>query len=238
MSVIIPALNEEMSLPMVLADLPAGLDVIVVDNGSTDATADVARRAGARVVHQARRGYGHACLAGLAVLAPTTRIVAFVDADHADYPQDLPHLLQPIEDGRADLVIASRMRTPSSRRAMPWYVRWGNRLAAWLMRIWYGLDVTDVGPFRAIRREALEQLQMEPASYRWTAEMMVKAARLGLRVAEVPGRYRARIGRSKISGTLSGTIGAACGILGTIARYRHWRPGRACRDVLQAPEMR
>lgn len=223
-TVIIPALDEEASLPLVLRDLPRGLDVVVVDNGSADATAEVAMRGGARVVREPRRGYGFACLAGLAALSEDTRVVAFLDADYSDFPDELPLLVDPIREGRADLVIGSRMLGARERGALPAHSLFGNWLASTLMRRLYGLRVTDVGPFRAIRRDALERLAMQPAGFCWTAEMMVKAARAGLRVVERPVRYRRRLGRSKITGTLLGSLRAAWGILSTVFLYLRWRP--------------
>ena len=218
-SVIIPARNEVEALPQVLETIPPGLahEVIVVDNGSSDGTAEVARAGGARVVAEPVAGYGRACLAGLAVLDPTSDTVVFLDADFSDDPRHLPELLAPIAKGQADLVIGSRvaLALPGSL-TLP--QRLGNRLACWLMRRLFGARYTDLGPFRAIRRAALERLQMRDRAFGWTVEMQAKAARLGLRVAEVPVRYRPRIGRSKISGTLSGTIRAGNAILSTIAR--------------------
>ncbi|HEY4001996.1 MAG TPA: glycosyltransferase family 2 protein [Candidatus Xenobia bacterium] len=225
-AVVIPACNEEASLPHVLADLPPVWEVIVVDNNSRDATVSVARARGARVVAERVQGYGFACLAGIASLSPETRIVVFLDADYSDDPGELPAIVGPLLDGSADLVIGSRMRDAASRAALPPHARFGNWLASTLMRLWYGLEVTDVGPFRALPRAHLERLDMEPAAFRWTTEMMVKAARLGWRVREVPVRYRARIGQSKISGTIMGSLKAAWFILGTIFRYRRWRPDR------------
>jgi glycosyltransferase involved in cell wall biosynthesis len=218
-SVIIPARNEAEALPQVLDTIPPGLvhEVIVVDNGSTDGTADVARASGARVVAEPMPGYGRACLAGLGALDPASDTVVFLDADFADDPRHLPELLAPIAKGDADLVIGSRvaLALPGSL-TLP--QRLGNRLACWLMRVCFGVRYTDLGPFRAIRREALDRLKMQDQAFGWTVEMQAKATRAGLRVVEIPVRYRPRIGRSKISGTLSGTLRAGIGILSTIVK--------------------
>ncbi len=227
-AVIIPCRNEAAALGHVLAAIPRQLvhEMIVVDNGSTDGTADVARAAGARVVDEAVPGYGRACLAGLAALDPLVETVAFVDGDYADYPEDLPQLLAPIEQGVADLVIGSRT-AQAAPRSLTIQQRVGNWLACTLMRGCFGIRYTDLGPFRAIRRQALEQLGMRDHTFGWTVEMQAKAARHRLRVVEVPVRYRPRIGRSKISGTLRGTVLAGIGILSMICRValsRHVSP--------------
>jgi hypothetical protein len=217
--VIIPALNEEHALPQVLAELPASVDeLVVVDNGSTDRTAEVARRAGATVVVEPQRGYGAACLRGLAMLGPHD-VVVFVDGDHSDYPEELPRLVQPIAAGEADFVLGSRLQGQREAGAMPPQAVWGNRLACFLMGWLFGVRYSDLGPFRAIRREALERLGMCDRNFGWTVEMQIKAARAGLRICEVPVRYRRRVGQSKISGTVSGTIKAGAKILYTIFRY-------------------
>jgi glycosyltransferase involved in cell wall biosynthesis len=224
-AVLIPALNEEASLPLVLRDLPRNQvsDILVVDNGSQDHTAEVARMAGARVVQEPRRGYGAACLCGLADLARRPEgppdIVVFLDADYSDHPEELPYLVQPILDDRFDLVIGSRLSGRREPGAMPPQSVWGNRLACFLMWLLFGARYTDLGPFRAIRWTALEQLGMVDQNYGWTVEMQIKAVRLGLRVLEVPVSYRRRIGTSKISGTVRGTILAGYKILSLIARY-------------------
>ncbi len=220
-SVIIPALNEEQAIGRVLADIPAGLvsDVIVVDNGSTDATPDVARDAGARVVHESERGYGAACLRGIASLDPKTDVVVFLDGDYSDHPDEMALLVGPIRDGRADMVLGSRSLGRREKGAMPFQARFGNKLSCFLMRLLFRVSYTDLGPFRAVSRSALDAMGMVDRGYGWTIEMQIKAARLGLKVREVPVSYRVRIGQSKISGTIRGTIGAGTKIIFTILRY-------------------
>lgn len=217
--VIIPALDEEAAIGRVLRDLPRDrvTRVVVVDNGSKDRTAEVARSHGAEVVTEPRRGYGSACLAGIAQ-AGDAEVIAFLDADYSDHPEELPSLLDPIENGDADLVIGSRMVWPESRRALLPQARFGNWLASLLLHWRYGARVSDLGPFRAIRRDALERLEMRDRDYGWTVEMQARAFARGLRVVEVPVRYRPRIGQSKISGTIRGSVKAGIKILFTIAR--------------------
>jgi glycosyltransferase involved in cell wall biosynthesis len=224
--VIIPALNEEQSLPRVLGDLPAVGRVIVVDNGSTDKTAAVAAAAGATVVQEPQRGYGAACLRGLAEIEtaigreePTLLVVVFLDGDYSDYPERLPDLVAPILSGEADFVVGSRLMGQRESGAMPPQSVWGNRLACFLMRGLFGARYTDLGPFRAIDYQALRSLGMVDQNFGWTVEMQIKAARARLRTLEVPVPYRCRIGQSKISGTLAGTIKAGYRILFVIAKY-------------------
>jgi len=222
-AVVIPALNEEASLPLVLADIPrppAGR-IVVADNGSMDGTARVAREGGAEVVAASRRGYGSACLAGLDHLRRTgpPDIVVFVDADYSDHPDELPRLIAPILAGEADLVIGSRVLGRRERGALLPQARAGNLVACLLIRLFYGHRFTDLGPFRAVRWDALERLEMSDPNFGWTAEMQVKAVRRGLRSTEVPVSYRRRVGVSKITGTVSGTIRAGYKILWTVARH-------------------
>lgn len=224
--VVIPALNEQESLPLVLRDLPDVSRVIVVDNGSTDETAVVAAAEGAHVVSEPRRGYGTACLCGLAEMHRLIReqsispaIVVFIDADYSDHPTELPVVIDPIRQGTADMVIGSRLSGQAEPGAMPPQSIYGNKLACFLMRFLFGVHYTDLGPFRAIRIESLKQLQMCDPNFGWTVEMQIKAARYKLRIAEVPVSYRKRIGVSKISGTLTGTIQAGWKILFLIAKY-------------------
>ncbi|MFZ1462563.1 MAG: glycosyltransferase family 2 protein [Anaerolineae bacterium] len=219
--VIIPALNEAESIGVVLAAIPAGLaaEVIVVDNGSTDDTAARALAAGARVVREDRRGYGFACAAGVA--ATQADIMVFLDADLSDYPEEMAALLAPIRAGQADLVLGSRFLAGNlSRSVMPPQQRFGNWLASRLMQRLYRIPVTDLSPFRAVRRDVLLALDMREMTYGWPTEMMVKAARRGYRLTEIAVRYRARYaGRSKVSGTVRGALLAAYYILGTTLRY-------------------
>jgi glycosyltransferase involved in cell wall biosynthesis len=227
-AVVIPALDEEASLPRVLAELPRSgerfrvRDVIVVDNGSSDRTSDVARAAGAIVVTEPSRGYGSACLAGIARLdSDPPDVVVFLDADGSDDPAELPLLLDPITRSRADLVVGSRVLGPHEPGSLGAVQRFGNALATLLLRVLFGARFTDLGPFRAIRWDALAALLMRDRTYGWTVEMQARALRAGLRCVEVPVRYRRRAaGRSKISGTIEGMWGAGTRILGTIARVR------------------
>lgn len=226
---VIPALNEEASIGLVLMELPRSLveRVVVCDNGSTDGTARVARAGGATVVQEPRRGYGAACLRALAALeADPPAIVLFLDADRSDDGSEAAALLAPILEGRADFVIGSRALGDAEPGSLTPAQRFGNRLAAALLRRFYGVRATDLGPFRAIRWEVLRSLGMSDRDFGWTIEMQVKAARRGVRTVEVPVRYRRRIGRSKISGTVRGTLLAGIKILGTIAAdlLRHGLP--------------
>jgi glycosyltransferase involved in cell wall biosynthesis len=219
-SVIIPTHNEAQAIGRVLADLAADLvtEVIVVDSNSTDGTPDIAARMGARVIPEPRRGYGRACLTGLAA-TNSPDVVAFLDGDYSDRPSELPLLLTPIIEGRADITLGSRLHNQNSAGALPGHQVFGNRLAAGLIRILYGLDISDLGPFRAGRAEVLRTLELEETTYGWAVEMILKGAIGGFRVVEVPVSYYPRIGKSKISGTLKGTFGAGWFILSLIVRY-------------------
>jgi rSAM/selenodomain-associated transferase 2/rSAM/selenodomain-associated transferase 1 len=217
-SVVIPALNEEPSIGRVIAAIPPWVDEIVVaDNGSTDGTAEVAREHGARTVSELRRGYGAACLAGISDLRDPD-VVVFLDGDFSDHPEEMPDLVDPIATGEVDLVIGSRVLGRCEAGALTPQQRFGNGLACALIRFFWRTPYTDLGPFRAIGSRALQRLRMADRDYGWTVEMQIKAAALGLRVREVPVRYRRRIGTSKISGTLRGVVGAGTKILSTILR--------------------
>lgn len=226
--VIIPVYNEEQALPLVLAELPrtAIRHIVVCNNGSTDSTAALARQAGAIVVDQPARGYGNACLAGLAWLANLPAgeqpdVVVFLDGDYSDYPSDLPAVVAPIREQGYDLVIGSRVLGGLGAGVMTPAQRFGNWLAPLLIRWLYGHPFTDLGPFRAIRWPRLLELDMQDRNFGWTVEMQVKAAREGLRCTEVPVRYRRRGGgRSKVSGTVKGTFLAGHKIITTIFRLR------------------
>ena len=216
-SVIIPTHNEAQAIGRVLADLPSDLvtEVIVVDSNSTDGTADAARKLGARVIEEPRRGYGRACLTGLAN-AQSPDVAVFLDGDYSDRPSELPILLAPIIEARADITLGGRL---GNADALPWHQVFGNRLAAGLIRLLYGVKISDLGPFRAGRVEVLRALALEEPTYGWAVEMIVKGAIAGFRIVEVPVSYHPRIGKSKISGTVKGTIGAGWFILSRIVLY-------------------
>ncbi len=216
--IVIPALDEERAIGRVIADVPAWADEIVVaDNGSRDRTASVAREAGARVVSAPERGYGAACLAGIEALARPD-IIVFLDGDYSDHPNEMAALVDPIAAGRADLVIGSRTRGRAEQGALSPQQRFGNWLACLLIRRIWGVAFSDLGPFRAISRDGLKAIGMQDRAYGWTVEMQIKAARAGLRIVEAPVSYRPRIGTSKISGTLRGSVLAGTTILRVIAR--------------------
>ena len=219
-SVIIPTRNEASALTHVLADVPAGLvdEVLVVDSNSTDGTPGIAARMGARVIAEPRRGYGQACLTGMAH-ASSPDVIVFLDGDYSDRPAELPHLLAPIVEGRVDITIGSRLAGPRVPGAMPWHAAFGNRLAAFLINILFRQRITDLGPFRAARADVLRRLALEETTYGWAVEMIVKGASQGFRVVEVPVSYYPRIGKSKISGTVRGTLGAAWFIFSRILSY-------------------
>lgn len=221
--VVIPALNEAGNIGSLVRETLAQpvQGVIVVDNGSTDGTAIIAARAGALVVPELRRGYGFACAAGVAAAGELgTDALVFLDGDHSSAPGELPCLLGPLAEGAADLVLGSRVLGHVAPGAMPFQQRFGNWLGAALMRALYRVPITDLGPFRAIRRDLLEALAMREMTYGWPTEMTVKAARRGARIVEVPVSFHPRrAGQSKVSGTLRGTVLAAYHILGVTLRY-------------------
>lgn len=219
-SVIIPTHNEAQAIGRVLADLPANLvtEVLVVDSNSSDGTPGIAEKMGARVLHEPRRGYGRACLTGIGA-ANSPDIVVFLDGDYSDRPDELPLLIAPIVEGRADITLGSRLAKQNVRGALPWHSVFGNRLAAAMIRVLYRQPITDLGPFRAARADVLRQLALEETTYGWAVEMILKGALGGFRIVEVPVSYYPRIGKSKISGTLKGTIGAGWFILSLIVRY-------------------
>jgi glycosyltransferase involved in cell wall biosynthesis len=226
-SVIIPTHNEAQAIERVLADLPRELatEVIVVDSNSNDGTPEIAARMGSRVVQEPRRGYGRACLTGLAA-ANSPDVVVFLDGDYSDRPSELPLLLAPITEGRADITLGSRLHGRRSAGALPWHQAFGNRLAASLIRLLYGVKITDLGPFRAARADVLRQLDLQENTYGWAVETILKGTLGGFRIVEVPVSYYPRIGKSKISGTLRGTVGAGWFILSLIVRY-YFRRRRA-----------
>jgi len=233
-AVIIPALNEAESVGRVVAAVPRDrpIAIIVADNGSTDGTAEAAREAGATVVHERERGYGAACLRGMAALPPGIKVVAFLDADLSDDPACLPALVDPILGGEKDLVIGTRTQGTAEKGALTGAQVFGNWLACLLIRLFFRQRFTDLGPCRAIRRESLDALRMRDRNYGWTVEMQVKAARHGLRVLEIPVPYRCRrSGRSKISGTLVGSMKAGGKIIGTILRHGVFEKGPRGRGV-------
>lgn len=222
--VIIPAFNEENGVGQVIAEIPKHLvsEIIVVNNASTDRTVHVALTAGATVLHEPVSGYGRACLKGIEYLkasAAKPDIVVFLDADYSDHPEELEHVIRPILNQEADLVIGSRALGSKENGSMTPQQIFGNWLATRLLKLFYGVAFTDLGPFRAITYSRLIELDMQDKTYGWTVEMQLKAAKSGFRCVEVPVRYRKRIGFSKISGTVKGTIMAGYKILYTIFRY-------------------
>jgi glycosyltransferase involved in cell wall biosynthesis len=225
--VIIPAYNEEKSISLVLQDIPKELvrEVIVCNNNSTDRTAEVARKQGATVVDQPRKGYGSACLKGMAYIAAKPReeqpdIIVFLDGDYSDHPEEMPDLVKPILEDDMDMVIGSRALGNMERGAMMPQQIFGNWLATNLIRLFYNYNFTDLGPFRAIRWDRLLEIDMQDPDFGWTVEMQVKAAKYKLNCTEVPVRYRRRVGVSKVSGTIRGTVLAGHKILWTI--FKLW----------------
>ncbi len=220
--VIIPALNEEKSIPKVIHDIPKNIvsEIIVVNNASTDNTAFVAKSVGAIVLDEPQKGYGYACLKGMAyVETKQPDILVFMDADYSDFPEELPLLIEPILKKKADLVIGSRALGSKESGSMTIPQIFGNWLATRLLYFFYGVKFTDLGPFRAIRWDALQQLNMQDKTYGWTVEMQLKAAKNNLKCVEVAVNYRKRIGYSKVSGTIKGTFMAGYKILWTIFKY-------------------
>ncbi len=229
-SVIIPVFNEEKSLPKVLQDLPRNIinEIIVVDNACTDQTAEIATQAGCRVVHEPKKGYGQACLAGIAALNSETEIIVFIDGDHSDHGEQLELLITPIINEGYDFVIGSRALGQRESGAMTPQAHYGNKLACFLMRLFWNARYTDLGPFRAIKYFALKKLKMIDQNFGWTIEMQIKAVEQDLKIKEVPVDYRRRIGKSKISGTVKGTILAGEKILRTIFKYKFCKSSRSC----------
>jgi glycosyltransferase involved in cell wall biosynthesis len=221
--VIIPAFNEAKSIALVLRDLPDLVDeVVVVDNRSTDGTADEAEKAGATVLFEAQKGYGYACLKGIAYLAQKAKpkdIVVFLDGDYSDYPEELEQLIDPILKNEALFSLGTRVTPQLEKKALTPQQRFGNALATQLMKLFYGSRFTDLGPFRAIEWETLEGLKMSDKTYGWTVEMQLKVLKKNIPYAEIPVRYRPRIGVSKVSGTLRGTLMAGYKILLWIFTY-------------------
>jgi len=226
-SVIIPTHNEAQAIGRVLTEIPSDVvtEVIVVDSNSADSTSEIAAKMGARVIQEPQRGYGRACLTGLASV-DSPDVVVFLDGDYSDRPSELPILLAPIIDGRADITLGSRLGAKTIPGALPWHQALGNRVAAGLIRVCYGLRISDLGPFRAARADVLRELTLEETTYGWAVEMILKGALQGFRIVEVPVSYYPRIGKSKIGGTVRGTLGAAWFILSLIVRY-YFRRRRA-----------
>ena len=223
-TVIIPAYNEEKSIGLVINDIPKNLvhEIIVVNNNSTDQTAAKAQEAGATVLHQPLQGYGNACLKGLAFVQESEKkpdIVVFLDADYSDHPEEMEKLLTPIFNQKAQMVIGSRALGKREKNSMMPQQIFGNLLATKLLYLFYGVKYTDLGPFRAITYTALTQINMQDKTYGWTVEMQLKAAKLKIPATEIAVSYRRRIGTSKISGTVKGTVLAGYKIITTIFKY-------------------
>ncbi len=236
--VIIPAFNEARAIAQVIGDVPDEVDeIVVVNNASTDETEDNARAAGATVLTEPRQGYGFACLRGIEYArARQPDVVAFLDGDYSDHPDEMTRLLRPIEDGEADMVLGSRIRGESEPGAMLPQAQIGNRVACALMRWIWGAEYTDLGPFRVIRFEDLLALDMQDQTYGWTIEMQIKAVEAGLRIREVPVSYRKRVGVSKITGTIAGTAKASAKILWTIGRFAFRRGENVPESAQRSPE--
>ncbi len=223
--VIIPAYNEENSIAKVIRDIPTGLvhEVIVINNNSNDETELNAQAAGATVLREERPGYGFACLKGIEYLKELKNkpdIVVFIDADYSDHPEEMPFVVQPIISDGMDMVIGSRALGKKEKGSMTVQQVFGNWLATRLLKIIYDVHYTDLGPFRAVRYDKLLEINMKDTTYGWTVEMQLKAVKLKMKIMEVPVGYRKRIGFSKISGTLKGTVMAGYKIIMTIFKYR------------------
>ncbi|MFK7900123.1 MAG: glycosyltransferase family 2 protein [Cyclobacteriaceae bacterium] len=222
---IIPAYNEENSIPLVLQAIPSELvrEVVVIDNASTDKTASVAAANGAKVLSETRKGYGSACLKGIEYIQSKEKqpeVVVFLDADYSDFPEQMPDLLQPIQDNQMDMVVGSRALGNREKGSMTIPQLFGNWLATHLLKLFYGAKFTDLGPFRAIRFPSLLALDMQDTSFGWTVEMQIKAVKQKMSYTEVAVDYRNRIGVSKISGTIKGAILAGYKIIWTLLKYR------------------
>ncbi|MGR3811465.1 glycosyltransferase family 2 protein [Jiulongibacter sp. NS-SX5] len=219
--VIIPAFNEALSIDKVILEIPAGVEeIIVVNNNSSDHTSAVAKNAGATVLDEPRQGYGYACLKGMEYAATKNpEIIVFLDADYSDYPEEMVKLLKPIIAEQKDMVIGSRVLGQKENGSMTPQQVFGNWLATRLIKLFFNVSYTDLGPFRAIRWKALQKLNMEDKTYGWTVEMQLKAAKNGLKITEVPVNYKRRIGKSKVSGTVKGTVLAGYKILSWIFKY-------------------
>ncbi|MGH2643426.1 MAG: glycosyltransferase family 2 protein, partial [Chitinophagaceae bacterium] len=222
--VIIPAFNEENAVGNVIYDIPKNWvnEIVVVNNNSNDNTKKIASEAGSTVLDELQQGYGYACLKGIAYatsLIPKPDIVVFLDADYSDHPEELPQLVKPILEEGYDLVIGSRALGNKEKGAMTIQQVIGNQIATFLMKLFYRIKYTDLGPFRAIKFEKLIELKMQDKTFGWTIEMQLKAAKKRFRITEVPVSYRKRIGFSKISGTLKGTVMAGYKIISTICKY-------------------
>lgn len=222
--VIIPAFNEQNAVGLVIDEIPADLvkEVVVVDNGSSDNTYEIALQKGATALREEKRGYGNACLKGIRYISDQEEkpdIVVFLDGDHSDYPEEMFNLVRPIAEEDVDMVIGSRNLGNRERGSMTIQQVFGNWLATTLIRWFYGIRYTDLGPFRAIGYRQLMEINMQDKTYGWTVEMQLKAAKKKMKITEVPVNYRKRIGISKVSGTVKGTIGAGYKIITTIFKY-------------------